>query len=478
MQAFQTFKLEEISRKMDFLTIRRRTTIMESQLFTTILSFLGKKHVCNSCLGRQFGNLLTGLSNADRGSALKIFLTMEWEIQHRQAKAGLTEISSLISKDFTVGELSVQRYFPDIESNILPCQICQDFLSIPFLESLAKEARDLASEYEFSTFLVGSIFPPNVIDNEDIIRSSFNLEYGESIKSDFNRELGKILSKLLPEATVEFKAPDLVFTFNLIHNEIDIKSNPLFILGRYKKLERGIPQSKWFCRKCRGVGCNHCNFTGKMYQESVEEYTTTPFFEAAKGISSKFHGSGREDIDARMLGTGRPFVIEISEPKIRNLNFSQIAKQISENSKAKVEVTIDGLTNRTKVREIKTRSSRNAKAYRAVISLDKSLPDDLSFLETVANELTDILIQQRTPLRVAHRRADKIRIRKVSSFKVEEVTKNEITVYIICEGGLYVKELISGDQGRTQPSFSEKLGIPALVRELDVIEVFKSTDPI
>ncbi len=463
---------------MDFLGIGRRVIKMESYLFTTVLPFIEKHHVCNSCLGRQFGNLLTGLSNAERGSALKIFLAMEWEISHRQAKTDRETISSLMSKDFLVGEQSVRRYFPEAEANSLPCTICQDFLSIPFLEILAREACDLVSEYEFSTFLVGSQFPPNVIDSEDIIRSTFNLEYGESIKSDFNRELGKILSILIPEATVDFKAPDIVFTFDLIHNEIDIKSNPLFILGRYKKLERGIPQSKWFCRKCRGVGCNHCNFTGKMYQESVEEYTTTPFFEAAKGISSKFHGSGREDIDARMLGTGRPFVIEISEPKIRNLDFSTITKQIAENSKGKVEVTIEGLTTRTKVREIKTRSSRNAKAYRAVVSLEKSLPDDHSLLERVSEEFTNSLIQQRTPIRVAHRRADKIRTRKVSSFTIENVAKDELTVYLVCEGGLYVKELISGDQGRTQPNFSEKLGVPAVVKELDVIEVFKSTDPI
>lgn len=451
---------------------------MESYLFNTVVPFAESNHTCNSCLGRQFGNLLTGLSNRERGLALKIFLTMEWEIKHRQVKDGINNISSLMSKDFIIGSKSIQRYFSEAEPSTLSCTICQDFLSVPVLESLAKEARDLVSEYEFSTFLVGSIFPPNIIDNEDIIRSTFNIEYGESIKSDFNRELGKILSTLLPEAEVDFKAPDIVFTFDLIHNEVDIKSNPLFILGRYKKLERGIPQSKWFCRKCRGVGCNHCNYTGKMYQESVEEYTTTPFFEAAKGISSKFHGSGREDIDARMLGTGRPFVIEISEPKIRNLDFGKIIKQISDTSNGKVEVTIDGLTNRSKVREIKTRSSRNAKAYRAIVTLEASLPDDQSFLEEISTELSGILIQQRTPHRVAHRRADKIRTRKISSFKIENVTKNEITVHIVCEGGLYVKELISGDQGRTQPSFSEKLGISAKVKELDVIEVFKSTDQI
>jgi len=56
-----------------------------------------------------------------------------------------------------------------------------------------------------------------------------------------------------------------------------------------------------------------CGGTGKMYPESVEELSSKPLLEAADGESTSFHASGREDIDARMLGTGRPFVIEVSK---------------------------------------------------------------------------------------------------------------------------------------------------------------------
>jgi tRNA pseudouridine synthase 10 len=40
-----------------------------------------------------------------------------------------------------------------------------------------------------------------------------------------------------------------------------------------------------------------------------------------------------------------------------------------------------------------------------------------------------------------------------------------------CQGGLYVKELVSGDEGRTSPSLTGILGVRALVEELDVIDV-------
>ena len=144
----------------------------------------------------------------------------------------------------------------------------------------------------------------------------------------------------------------------------------------------------------------------------------------------------------------------------------------------KVEIDIEGLTDRSKVREIKTRSSRNAKAYRAVIYLESPILNDESDLKEISSAFTNTLIQQRTPLRVVHRRADKIRTRKVISFEVEKIEPQQITVHIICEGGLYVKELINGDEGRTQPSFSDRLGIPSIVTELDVIEVMEKKDSL
>ena len=107
-------------------------------------------------------------------------------------------------------------------------------------------------------------------------------------------------------------------------DNVKIQINPLFIEGRYRKLIRGIPQTRWPCRKCKGRGCKICDFTGKMYPESVEELIAEKVLQATKGSESRFHGAGREDIDVRMLGRGRPFVLEIKEPKIRELKLENI----------------------------------------------------------------------------------------------------------------------------------------------------------
>ena len=80
-------------------------------------------------------------------------------------------------------------------------------------------------------------------------------------------------------------------------------------------------------------------------------------------------------------------------------------------------------------------------------------------------------IHQQTPIRVSHRRADKVRIKHVLDLSCEVIDDTHFEMTIKTEGGLYIKELISGDEGRSQPNVADKLGIKAFCKQLDVIEV-------
>jgi len=51
------------------------------------------------------------------------------------------------------------------------------------------------------------------------------------------------------------------------------------------------------------------------------------------------------------------------------------------------------------------------------------------------------------------------------------VSNRVFEALIHCDGGLYVKELVHGDNGRTTPSFSEYLGKKLIPFELDVVYV-------
>jgi tRNA pseudouridine synthase 10 len=77
---------------------------------------------------------------------------------------------------------------------------------------------------------------------------------------------------------------------------------------------------------------------------------------------------------------------------------------------------------------------------------------------------------------VSHRRADKLRVRKVYSADLLEIAGKMVRINIKGDSGLYIKELISGDGGRTRPSLSEALRVDAIVEELDVIDVGGESD--
>lgn len=235
---------------------------------------------------------------------------------------------------------------------------------------------------------------------------------------------------------------------------------------KYYKLLRGIPQTKWSCNKCHGKGCKHCNYTGKLYAESVEEIISPQILKAAHGTNSKFHGAGREDIDVRMLGNGRPFVIEIKEPRKRTLNLENLTKEINECAAGKVEVSFLKLVSKKRRMRIKTSSTETYKTYRALVNLDKEVTnEDLKILNSLN------IIKQRTPLRVSHRRADLIRNRRIRDLQIKKLNQKNLELIIECEGGLYIKELITGDEDRTKPNISALLQTAARCVELDVLDV-------
>jgi tRNA pseudouridine synthase 10 len=80
-------------------------------------------------------------------------------------------------------------------------------------------------------------------------------------------------------------------------------------------------------------------------------------------------------------------------------------------------------------------------------------------------------IRQRTPTRVAHRRADKIRKRSIHEIDSEVLSDGRAVVELTTDGGLYIKELLHGDEGRTEPSLSSLLGKKVNVEILDVTGV-------
>ena len=78
----------------------------------------------------------------------------------------------------------------------------------------------------------------------------------------------------------------------------------LYLNGRYLKLRRDISQTPFVLRD--GT---------VMAESSVESVVATALGKVVSSDSVKFIPAGREDMDVRMLGTGRPFTVEITNPR-------------------------------------------------------------------------------------------------------------------------------------------------------------------
>jgi tRNA pseudouridine synthase 10 len=345
------------------------------------------------------------------------------------------------------------------------CCLCEGKFEL--ISSLIDKAIAAVEGYEYTTFLVGIEVPVKVEEREDEFKAAFNLGYSESIKHEFGRLLGKAFAQRTGKEA-EYLTPDIVVVINPFLEKLRLQVNPLFVAGRYRKLVRTIPQSKWFCSSCHGKGCEKCSGTGKMYAESVEELTSKPLLEATLGEKAAFHAAGREDIDARMLGTGRPFVLEVSKPKKRFVDLKEIEEKINAGAVDKVEVSHLRFTTREVVRHLK-KGEGSQKEYRLLAEFENEVSEEA--LRDVAGKLSGVCIKQQTPLRVLHRRADLIRERYIYKVEVKRVSPKRALMKIHCQGGLYVKELVSGDEGRTNSNVSDLLGNKGKTLKLDVLKV-------
>jgi tRNA pseudouridine synthase 10 len=402
--------------------------------------------LCDPCLGRLVADRSFGLTNRERGRGLR-----------------------------TAVALADDEDFEPVDGQ---CWVCED--ECDRYEWWADQAAAAVHGYDFSTYQVGAKVPPLLEENDRLLREDVGLdpEAGELLKSEFNREVGKRFGRKT-DTEVDFGRPDVLALCDLSTDEVDLQVNSAFVYGRYRKLERDIPQTKWPCRECNGTGidrdeeCSGCDGTGYRYDESVEQLTAPPVLEAMNGAAETFHGAGREDVDALMLGTGRPFVIEIDEPRKRDVDTEDLEAEINEFADGKVEVEGLRLATHEMVERVKEHDA--SKTYRMDVAFDE--PVDADAFEAALAALDGATIHQDTPQRVSHRRAAKTRVREVYEISGELDDEKSATVEVHGAGGLYVKELVSSDEDRTEPSLAGELGVGAEVTALDVLRVEGEDEP-
>jgi len=350
----------------------------------------------------------------------------------------------------------------------LSCHICGGTLTDENLDQMARSSAGDLTSYEFSSFLVGSRVPLPVREREDKIRAEFGVTTGEDIKRDINREVGKRISEVAG-VEADFHNPDVTVTVDLFARKHTVESNPLFMGGRYRKFSRNLPQSVWVCPRCRGRGCGDCGGTGRKYPASISELIGLPSVAHFKASDFKFHAAGREDVDVAVLGSGRPFALELKNPMKRLVDLEDLQKRIDTEAAGQIEVFDLRYSSRMEARSLKTRSPASAKTYLAQVVFDLDL--DQAKLDELKASLSNVSVEQKTPTRVLGRRSDRTRRKMLYGLSARKMNNNTAEFTTRAQGGLYIKELITGDNGRTTPNVCQALGRGALKIDLTVLDV-------
>jgi len=508
----------------------------------------GHKHLvrlgtCNACLGRIGGKKRFGQSLEDSGCEIR-----EAVLERDSHLANARELTPL-------------------------CPFCENLFDE--VDLLADIIFDALEPYELKRLQLGARFPKDQTESEDVMRKQYGAGGSDPLKSSLVAAISRRLSERLTGIEMVNDKPDVLALIDVLTLTVDLDIRAVYMYGRYRKLERGIPQTRWPCRACKGRGCKRCDDTGLQYKRSVQDLIGNPLLELFEASEHSFHGMGREDIDVRCMGRGRPFVIEFKNPRKRTVEPEVMMERINRLAEGSVEITSMRASNRSEVVRIKdtpaeksytirfrvepmneaeygvltapvdltkedvqTRSTKKrrrrqrrgdkesdrTKPLETVLEVPPSgptedelkamkkdelvalaaqhdlkktgkkaelverilaalppapktfdLPDDDAIIKVI-KDLNGVKLAQRTPERVAHRRADLIRRRTVYEahpplIEVGEDGVREVEVTLRCESGTYVKETVHGDSGRTQPSIASLIKAKCNVMWLDVGDI-------
>lgn len=273
-----------------------------------------------------------------------------------------------------------------------------------------------------------------------------------------------------------------------------VEGGEIFVGGRYVKYARNVPQTKWGQKG------------GVAASLSVEERVLEALNQSANKNNSNadskiclrgsLGASGREDRDVRMCGSGRPFYLKLEDCPVGPLMMNDLLNDVGMmnpqqwggvgtcGAGAMKVMSVDD------VERVNEGAREKQKRYRVMVrvhcSLHKTLDEvrqwwkqawgNAYFDDERHNDVFWVVIKQMTPTRVVHRRGRQWRERRVWGVRVEALHATDdqsclIEVTLTTDAGTYIKELVHGDMGRTQPSMRDLLGFPCTFISLDVADV-------
>lgn len=312
------------------------------------------------------------------------------------------------------------------------------------IDEISKEIVDKLKEYQYQSFLIGVAFPARILDLEDEFRSRMRIKGKESIKSQFNGIITKKVASMTKKK-VEYALPETTVVLSLPSGTISVTSRSLWLSAFYSKGKRGIPQRSSQCPFCNGLGCTRCNYKGRA-DLSVESLASASFCEIFKADACNFIWLGSEDENSLVNGSGRPFFVEVVQPRRR------FARPLISN-KSKISLAEEGL----RIVNVKRleRKITEIPPFDVTCKVYLKRNDETSELQLQKDEIeknfTDCIVNVRLNRRY------RVVKRHVKCTRVRVLDDGNVELAMDLEGGIPIKKLVTGQDSTVEPNLSHLL---------------------
>ncbi|PXF41987.1 putative tRNA pseudouridine synthase Pus10 [Gracilariopsis chorda] len=240
-----------------------------------------------------------------------------------------------------------------------------------------------------------------------------------------------------------------------------VASVPVLLAARYTKLSRVLSQTPWNVLRAAG---------NARVATSVQAAVERALRKHLLYQKATFTAGGREDVDVRMLGGGRPFIVQLHQSAVVPCLISQrlldhVAAELQHHVVRLHHLRVVDASYVHKMREYEADKQKH---YRCVVYTTGIL--DQQALRKL--QLRDLQLMQKTPLRVLHRRTQMTRPKRIARVDVVRLINPHFVVLdVVAQAGTYIKEFVHGDNGRTTPSIASLLHCFVDIVQLDVTDI-------
>ncbi|WP_291766845.1 tRNA pseudouridine(54/55) synthase Pus10 [Caldivirga sp. UBA161] len=388
-----------------------------------------KYPLCDHCLGRLFASRGFMISNEERGKSIKNVLFME----ALNSAAGTYDegiLAALAKSGHRESLLFLRRMGKAIEPQ--PCFICGNLFDRINIDDIINKVKGIINEQgiEFSSFQVGSTVNRGIIENEVKVSTELGITSSESIKRELNRLIGKALANKLGKRYSRLN-PDVVVRVNTSDGSVSVEAMPIYIEARYRKLLRGIPQ----------IGESS---VASVAKEAVSEL---------RPLNVVLHFAGVEGPEVRVLGLGRPMIIEATRPLRRSILEGTVTRH-------GVQLLNLKAAGKVQVREIKSKAGELRRVYRILAKLYGGVSDEQ--LRSLEDYFSNRQIRQSM--------GKGRRVKLIYSLRVIPVYGSVLELIVDTQGGFSIRRFITGEG--TEPSVSGTLGVKVIPIEVDVLNIW------